>query len=158
MKRILLFSTILFGCQSASKLTYKAISKDKAEVAKITREIFPCGIIARDTTVITDSIIEFVECPESTFFTIHKTDTLTDTIVVKKLVKVPILKEQKTVYVKEIFEDSAKIYILQNDISLKQKTINKLSYKIHIIKILLLWFMVILLLAIISLLLLKKIR
>ena len=153
MKYILFLSIILFSCQSASKLTYKAIAKDKAKVAAITRELFPCGIIARDTTVIVDTISKFVECPESTILTIVKTDTTIDTVVLRKTVKVPIMQPQRTVYITQRFEDSAKIFLLQNDINQKQKSIDKLSNKLHNRKVLIMW----LIIGIISLLLLIKI-
>jgi len=153
MKYILFLSIILFSCQSASKLTYKAISKDKAEVAAITRELFPCGIIARDTTVIIDTVSKFVECPESDIITIVKTDTTIDTVIIKKTIKVPVMTPQRTIYITQRYEDSAKIYLMQNEINQKQKSIDKLTNKLHNRKILIIWLM----LGIISLLLLIKI-
>lgn len=153
MKYILFLSIILFSCQSASKLTYKAISKDKEKVAAITREMFPCGIIARDTTVIIDTVSEFVECPESDIITIVKTDTTTDTIILRKTVKVPVMTPQRTIYITQRYEDSTKIYLMQNEINQKQKSIDKLTNKLHNRKILIIWLM----LGIISLLLLIKI-
>jgi hypothetical protein len=141
------------SCQSATKLTYKAIAKDKATVAAITREQFPCGIIARDTTIIIDTISKFVECPESTITTIVKTDTAIDTVIVKKTIKVPVMQPQRTVYITQQFEDSAKIYLMQNIINEKQKSIDKLTNKLHNRKILIIWLMI----GIISLFLLIKI-
>jgi hypothetical protein len=153
MRYIILIPLFLFSCQSANKLVNKAVKKDKAEVAKITRELFPCGIIAQDTTVVIDTLTKFVECPESDIITIVKTDTTIDTIVIKKTVKVPVLTPQRTIYITQRFEDSAKIYLLQNQINIKQKTIDKLTNKLHNRKILIIWLIV----GIICLLLLLKI-
>lgn len=153
MRYFIFIPLFLFSCQSANKLVNRAIKKDKAEVANITRELFPCGIIARDTTVVIDTLTKFVECPQSDIITIVKTDTTIDTIVIKKTIKVPVLTPQRTVYIKQRFEDSAKIYLLQNEINQKQKKIDKLTNKLHNRKVLIIW----LLLGIISLLLLLKI-
>jgi len=157
MKYIIVILTIFtLSCNSASKLVSKAIKKDKAEVARLTRELFPCGIIARDTTVIIDTVSEFVECPESTVITVYKTDTTVDTVVLKKTVKVAVLTPQRTLYITQRFEDSAKIYLLQNDINTKDKNIVKLKQKIHTKNIVLIWLIVIIGLIILAYSLLKK--
>jgi len=156
MKKILLLLIIFSSCQSASKLTYKAIAKDKSEVAKITREIFPCGIIARDTTVITDTIIDVIECPESDVITIIKTDTTIDTIIVKKTVKVPIITPQRTIYITQKFEDSAKIFILQKESSDKSLRILRLADRLHTAKVIIWWLIIILTLSVISFYFLNK--
>jgi len=159
MKYIIVILTIFtLSCNSASKLVDKAIKKDKAEVARLTRELFPCGIIVRDTTVIIDTVSEFVECPESTVLTVYKTATTIDTVVLKKFVKVPVLTPQRTVFITQRFEDSAKIYLLQNDINTKDKNIVKLKQKIHTKNIFSLWIIVIVGLSILAHSLLKKIR
>lgn len=158
MKYILFLSVILFSCQSASKLTYKAIAKDKAKVAAITRELFPCGIIARDTTVIIDTVSKFVECPESTILTIVKTDTTIDTVVIKKTVKVPIMQPQRTVYITQRFEDSAKIFVMQNEINLQAVTIGKIKHASHIKNVVILWLVIIMAFSILAYTLLKKVR
>jgi len=158
MRYFLLIPIFLFSCQSANKLLNKAVKKDKAEVAKLTRELFPCGIIARDTTVIIDTVSEFVECPESDIITIVKTDTTIDTIVLRKTVKVPVLTPQRTVYITQRFEDSAKIYLLQNQINLQTVKINRLADRIHTAKIIIWWLTAILILSILAYSLLKKIR
>jgi len=158
MRYFLLIPIFLFSCQSANKLLNKAIKKDKAEVAKLTRELFPCGIIARDTTVVIDTVSEFIECPESDIITIVKTDTTIDTIVLKKTVKVAVLTPQRTLYITQRFEDSAKIFVMQNDINTKDKNIVKLKQKIHTKNIFSLWIIVIVGLSILANSLLKKIR
>ena len=146
------------SCQSATKLTYKAIKKDKAEVAKITRELFPCGIIARDTTVIIDTVKDFVECPESTILTVTKTDTTIDTIVIKKTVKVPVMMPQRTLYITQRFEDSAKIFVMQNAINLQAVTIAKIKHASHIKNVVILWLLIIIAFSILAYILLKKVR
>jgi len=157
MRYFLLIPIFLFSCQSANKLLNKAVKKDKAEVAKLTRELFPCGIIARDTTVIIDTVSEFVECPESDIITIVKTDTTIDTIVLRKTVKVAVLTPQRTLYITQRFEDSAKIYLLQNQINLQAVKINRLNDRIHTAKIIIWWLMAILILSILIYPLFKKI-
>ena len=146
------------SCQSATKLTYKAIKKDKAEVAAITRELFPCGIIARDTTFVIDTVKDFVECPESTVLTIVKTDTTIDTIVLKKFVKVPVLTPQRTLYITQRFEDSAKIFVMQNTINLQAVTIAKIKHASHIKNVVILWLVIIMAFSILAYTLLKKVR
>jgi len=157
MRYFLLIPIFLFSCQSANKLLNKAIKKDKAEVAKLTRELFPCGIIARDTTVVIDTVSEFVECPESDIITIVKTDTTIDTIVLRKTVKVAVLTPQRTLYITQRFEDSAKIYLLQNQINLQTVKINRLNDKIHTAKIIIWWLTITLILSILIYPLFKKI-
>jgi len=157
MRYFLLIPIFLFSCQSANKLLNKAIKKDKVEVAKLTRELFPCGIIARDTTVVIDTVSEFVECPESDIITIVKTDTTIDTIVLRKTVKVAVLTPQRTLYITQRFEDSAKIYLLQNQINLQTVKINRLNDKIHTAKIIIWWLTITLILSILIYPLFKKI-
>jgi len=158
MRYFLLIPIFLFSCQSANKLLNKAVKKDKAEVAKLTRELFPCGIIARDTTVVVDTLTKFVECPESTILTVYKTATTIDTIVLKKFVKVAVLTPQRTLYITQRFEDSAKIYLLQNQINLQTVKINRLNDRIHTAKIIIWWLTITLILSILAYSLLKKIR
>ena len=153
---IFILTIFALSCNPASKLLNKAIKKDKAEVARVTRELFPCGIIARDTTVIIDTVSEFVECPESTVLTVYKTATTVDTVVLRKFVKVPILTPQRTLYITQRFEDSAKIYLLQNQINLQAVKINRLNDRIHTKNIILVWLIVILGLSILAYSLLKK--
>jgi len=157
MRYFLLIPLFLFSCQSANKLLNKAVKKDKAEVAKLTRELFPCGIIARDTTVVIDTLTKFVECPESDIITIVKTDTTIDTIVLKKTVKVAVLTPQRTLYITQRFEDSAKIYLLQNKINLQTVKINRLNDRIHTVKIIIWGLTAILILSILAFTKLKKI-
>jgi len=158
MRYFILIPLFLFSCQSANKLLNKAVKKDKAEVARLTRELFPCGIIARDTTVIIDTVSEFVECPESDIITIVKTDSIIDTIVLRKTVKVAVLTPQRTIYITQRFEDSAKIFVMQNDINAKDKNIVKLKQKIHTKNIFFVWILIIFVLLTFANLLLKKIR
>lgn len=146
------------SCQSATKLTYKAIKKDKTEVAKITRELFPCGIIARDTTVVIDTVKDFVECPESTILTVYKTATTIDTVVLKKTVKVPVFMPQRTLYITQRFEDSAKIFVMQNAINLQAVTISKIKHASHIKNVVILWLIIIMAFSILAYTLLKKVR
>ena len=159
MKYSLFILTIFaLSCSSVKKLVDKAVKKDKAEVARMTRELFPCGIIARDTTVVIDTVSEFVECPESTILTVYKTDTTIDTVVLKKFVKVPVLMPQRTLYITQRFEDSAKIYLLQFQNKVNVDYIVKLKQKIHTKNIILVWLLIIFGLSILAMTLLKKVR
>jgi len=155
---IFILTIFALSCNPASKLVSKAIKKDKAEVARLTRELFPCGIIVRDTTVVIDTVSEFVECPESTILTVYKTATTIDTVVLKKTVKVAVLTPQRTLYITQRFEDSAKIYLMQNQINLQAVKINRLADRIHTAKIIIWWLTAILILSILAYSLLKKIR
>ena len=52
---------LLASCKTAEELTYKAIKKDKAKVAEITRTVFPCIVTASDTINRTDTLYDFIE-------------------------------------------------------------------------------------------------
>ena len=126
---------ILFSCSTPEKLVNKALSKDRAKVAEITRAEFPCVDLKVDTVTVTDSLYEFVECPEETSdYAPARIDTLTvngETVYRTRTVKVPVLVTGKTHYITKTVEDSAKIYLLSNDLSKKDKTINDLTNKVQ---------------------------
>jgi hypothetical protein len=71
---------------------------------------------------------------------------------------VPVLTPQRTVIITQRFEDSAKIYLMQNQINLQAVKINRLADKVHTAKIIIWWRAAILILSILAFTLLKKIK
>lgn len=125
----------LGGCTTAEKLTYKAISKDKAKVAEITRAEFPCTTTKADTVISTKDSLIWIECPEQQpdpgpqylIDTIHFTTTK---VLPGRTVRVPVTLPVKTVTIVQKIEDSAKIYILQAATLKLQADNDKLSTKV----------------------------
>lgn len=119
---LILFITclwLLLSCMSAGKHLDKAVVKDKPLVAKLTRDLFPCTILKTDTVSITDTAYEFLNvlCPDA------RIDSFETSIPVYVKIKVPELVT-KTIRVTERFEDSAKIYLLNKEISDKEKVLS----------------------------------
>ncbi len=106
---LLLCIALLAGCKSAEKLYSKAYTKDKATVAKLARQDFPCVTteIIRDTVENTELVEVIAECPE--FIT-----PAGDTIFVTKKEFVPV--KGRTITNIQKVEDSAAIYQFLNDI------------------------------------------
>ena len=145
----------LGGCTTAEKLTYKAISKDKAKVAEITRAEFPCTTTKADTVISTKDSLIWVECPDNGNGTGE--DYLRDSLeweaikirinksqlgmgdtklqpplhIVGKTVRVPVTLPVKTVTIVQKVEDSAKIYVLQAATLKLQADNDKLRGKVH---------------------------
>ncbi len=61
---------LLAGCQSAEKLTHKALAKDKVKVIEIVRAIYPC--ITTDST----QAIVVIKAPDSSAFFKSVADSL----------------------------------------------------------------------------------
>ena len=128
---ILCKMVLISGCYDARKALDKAQRKDPKEVAKFTREKFPCIETKSDTTIrYTDSLI-YVPCPDSGRF-----DTVEVAFavpgkerikIVQKTVQVPVKVPVKVVQIEHSKEDSAKIAELSLTIS--QITAEKEKYR-----------------------------
>ena len=127
----------LSACTTAEKLTYKAISKDKAKVAEITRAEFPCTTTKADTVISTKDSLIWIECPDNTVVTAADytgPDTVTRIIRLPgsvRTVRVPVTLPVKTVTIVQKVEDSAKIYVLQAATLKLQADNDKLRGKVH---------------------------
>ena len=127
----------LSACTTAEKLTYKAISKDKAKVAEITRAEFPCTTTKADTVISTKDSLIWIECPDNTVVTAADytgPDTVTRIIRLPgsvRTVRVPVTLPVKTVTIVQKVEDSAKIYVLQAATLKLQADNGKLRGKVH---------------------------
>ena len=127
----------LSACTTAEKLTYKAISKDKAKVAEITRAEFPCTTTKADTVISTKDSLIWIECPDNTVVTAADytgPDTVTRFIRLPgsvRTVRVPVTLPVKTVTIVQKVEDSAKIYVLQAATLKLQADNDKLRGKVH---------------------------
>lgn len=123
-----LFLLLFFvGCKSASQLTYKAIEKDRAKVAEITRKEWPCVTVKADTVYKTDSLYDLIEiqCPDSTVYIIDSFETIT-AIRVPVKIKVPQLTITKTILVETTIRDKADSTIFQDQVDkLNKKLIKK---------------------------------
>lgn len=158
---LLVILASLGGCTTAEKLTYKAISKDKAKVAEITRAEFPCTTTKADTVISTKDSLIWIECPDNTVVTAADYtgidfDNIPDSVKAKmasdtwkigmgdtklpllhivgqpkKTVRVPVTLPVKTVTIVQKVEDSAKIYVLQAATLKLQADNDKLRGKVH---------------------------
>ena len=134
---LLVILASLGGCTTAEKLTYKAISKDKAKVAEITRAEFPCTTTKADTVISTKDSLIWIECPDNTVVTAADytgPDTVTRIIRLPgsvRTVRVPVTLPVKTVTIVQKVEDSAKIYVLQAATLKLQADNDKLRGKVH---------------------------
>jgi ketopantoate hydroxymethyltransferase len=97
---------ILFSCSTPEKLVNKALSKDRAKVAEITRAEFPCVDIKADTLYKTDTTFDWIEVNTPNDYEQGK-----DTIIQNNIYQ-PTRTIHKTAYITKKVEDSAKIYLL----------------------------------------------
>ena len=143
---VILFSLMFFGCATPEKLIKKALDKDSAAVAKVTRDLFPCtDIFKPDTAILYRDTTVYIECPDSitpAMFETIRFDTVTNTRIVRVPVKLPI----ETKYITRYFEDSAKIFLLrkamqtlQADTSALNKQVAKYKGKLHTRNVQALW-------------------
>jgi hypothetical protein len=113
----LLAILVLFSCTSAPKHLAKAIGKDKPYVAEQTRILWPCVDIKADTVTVTDSLYEFVECPETSSNDFTKgTEKSSDNLTKPRPNLVPVKVPVRNHYITQKVEDSAKIFLMQNHI------------------------------------------
>lgn len=131
MKYILI---ILFfvSCSSAEKLTYKAMSKDKAKVAEITRKEWPCTTTNIDTAYKIDTLYDLIEvqCPDTIRYIVDSFETVT-AVRVPVYIKVPIASPIQTITVTKTIEDSAKIFIINTQLKDCNEDLVKAQNKVH---------------------------
>ena len=110
--KIYIFALLLLtGCYNAKKAqkhVNKALLEYPDKVATIARDAFPCITTASDTVTITDTLLDFIDCPEA-----PGPEYVRDTVIISGVktvtVKVPGKTQVKTVTVTQRIEDSAKI-------------------------------------------------
>lgn len=123
--RYLIFIILLSGCYNAKK-AQKQIDRAAVEfpdkLAVKARTLFPCITIASDTVTVTDTLLDFIDCPE-----FPGKEYIRDTVMIDNVktvtVKVPGKVQVKTVTVTQRIEDSAKIKLLTSAISDRDATI-----------------------------------
>jgi hypothetical protein len=125
MKNLLILIILFTSCNTAEKLTYKAISKDRAKVAEITRKEWPCVVTAADTTYRIDTLYDLIEvqCPD----TLIRVDSFETAVRVPVYIKVPLAREVRTVTVVKLVEDSAKIFLLTANVAALQANVAKIT-------------------------------
>lgn len=145
---ILLFG--LYACYSPGKAIQKAYDKAPGKVAEFTRDKFPCAELSADTTVIYRDSVIMVECPDFAPDTV--TVLIPDTKVVTntRTVRVPVNLPVRTVTITKIVEDSAKIFLANNE---RDKAVKDYEDEHDRRKTLLKWFRWLLLAFIVSLVL-----
>lgn len=114
---IILAAFILQGCCSEKKALSQVDKADhyfKTPVAKWVRDKYPCVVTGTDTVVLSKDSLVYVECPDLP--TIVQYDKETDTIEVTKTIRVPVHLPVRTIYVTNKIEDSAKIFLLNDEI------------------------------------------
>ena len=123
--RYLLILLLLSGCYNAKKAqkqVNKALLEYPDKVAEIARNEFPCITTASDTVTVTDTLLDFIDCPET-----PGPEFTRDTVIVSGVktvyVKVPGKVQVKTVTVTQRIEDSAKIKLLHSAIADRDATI-----------------------------------
>jgi len=119
------FIILLSGCYNAKKAqkqVNKALLEYPDKVATIARGAFPCITVASDTVTVTDTLLDFIDCPEAPGKE-YVRDTVWNENVRTVTVKVPGKVQVKTVTVTQRIEDSAKIKLLNSAISDRDATI-----------------------------------
>lgn len=124
--RYLIFIILLSGCYNAKKAqkqVNKALLEYPDKVATIARDAFPCITVASDTVTVTDTLLDFIDCPEA-----PGPEYIRDTVMIDNIqtitVKVPGKTQIKTVTVTQRVEDSAKIKLLSSAIADRDATIS----------------------------------
>lgn len=127
MKNSLLLLLICLGScytpKKANKDLNKANDKYPTEVAKFTRQHFPC--ITTDSLYNTDTLYKYLSviCPPDT--------SLTDTIYLDKIVNKTNIKTRtiaipsKTITITKRVEDSAQIKIIQSQLTIANQNLEK---------------------------------
>jgi hypothetical protein len=100
---------IVFSCSTPEKLVNKALSKDRAKVAEITRAEFPCVDLKVDTLYKTDTTFDWIEVNTNEY------EQGRDTVIQNNIYQ-PTRTIHKTAYITKKVEDSAKIFLMQNHI------------------------------------------
>lgn len=128
LKNLSILLLLLTGCKSASELTYKAISKDRAKVAEITRREWPCVTVKADTLYKTDSLYDLIEiqCPDTVAVRVDSFGVY-QAVKVPVYIKVPQLVITKTVLVETTIRDMADSTVFQAKIDKLNKQLSKKS-------------------------------
>jgi len=123
--RYLIFIILLSGCYNAKKAqkqVNKALLEYPDKVATIARGAFPCITVASDTVTVTDTLLDFIDCPEA-----PGPEYVRDTVMIDNVqtitVKVPGKVQVKTVTVTQRIKDSADTYLLTKAIANRDATI-----------------------------------
>jgi hypothetical protein len=106
-------------CSTPEKLITRALSKDSAAVAKVTRDLFPCTEVLRPDTAImyVDSVV-YVDCPDTTRpspYEVYRTDTVLLAGQVRTI-RVPVHVPVQIRTVTRYYEDSAKIFLFRKQV------------------------------------------
>jgi hypothetical protein len=120
----LLLLTGCYNAKKAQKQVNKALLEYPDKVATIARDAFPCITTASDTVTVTDTLFDFIDCPEA-----PGPEYVRDTVVISGIktvtVKVPGKTQVKTVTVTQRIEDSAKIKLLTSAIADRDQQIDE---------------------------------
>lgn len=111
-----------YNAKKAQKQVNKALLEYPDKVATIARDAFPCITIASDTVRVTDTLLDFIDCPENPLPE-YKRDTIVINGVKTVYVKVPAKVQVKTVIVTNKIEDSAKLKVLNKMVVDRDKII-----------------------------------
>lgn len=142
MIKYLIILIILSSCytqKKAEEQTDKAHDKYPAMVAKKTRSWFPCVKVKADTAYRTDTLYDLVEvrCPDTIAYRVDSFETVT-AVKVPVYIKVPIAAPIQTITVTNTVEDSAKIFIMSDQITKCSDSLtaaqNKISHRGKVIK------------------------
>lgn len=130
---IMLFSSC-YTSQKATQQVNKANDKFPEIVAKMARDKYPCtDLLKPDTSVIYQDSLVYIDCPDSITngkdYTDGKVIIKYDTInnVITRTVKVPVTVQSQTKYITKWFEDSSKLFILNQSNQVLQKNNDNLQ-------------------------------
>lgn len=134
MKKLLIVLILFSSCyteKKASVSTDKAHDKYPVMVAKKTRDWFPCVKIKADTTIKLDTVYDLIEvqCPDTIKYVVDSFETVT-AVKVPVYIKVPIAAPIQTITVVKTIEDSAKIFVLSDELKQCDNEKNKLESKV----------------------------
>lgn len=98
--RPLVLVLLLTGCSTAEKLTHRAVAKDARRVREITRDLWPCITVDRDTVYKVDSVYDIiaVDCPDTIAYRI---DTLERNTAVRVPYRVPVVVYKEVPRIRE---------------------------------------------------------
>ena len=119
---------------TAIKQTTKANDKYPESIAKLVRGWYPCTITETNTVIETRDSIVYVDCPDLPQIIHEPSDTVYwDRVVNKvevKTVKVPVHLPVEIRYITKWVEDSAKIFVLTNDLKTAVKKADDLQIRV----------------------------
>lgn len=114
----LAFILYMIGClascytaKKADKQVGKALSQYPGKVAAIARAAFPCITTKADTLTTTDTLYDFIDCPENQYV-VNTAQPQAE--VVRNIIRVPVKIPVRTITITTEVEDSAKIWAYQD--------------------------------------------